>query len=296
MLENKPYFTVAVDTAGCRYDIRINDVPVVSDRNGFPVTVDIPVNHWMQSGENELSMHLHPLPKHEGLSRDTECSATLKVRESGTSVELNQSVASVSFSGNELESGTGAGGSSPSGQFDHRSAFTADSGGAVFVDEVNVEPTDDKQGIKVSRSITLPLPFPRWSWFDSDVIPDSEEIRTELVTQYQRIWDAAQSKRVEDLMLFFLERSRELAAAFYRTTDEMQGRIGLKETSEDPELELFGLYPDDTLLEVFGGGRLARLTSWDGEAAIGFNYVDGSGSTDFDFVFRKSGDKWIITR
>lgn len=296
VFDSKPYVSVAVNTSGCAYDIRVNDVSIINDDQGIPVTVDIPVNHWLQLGENELSMYLTPIPSMDAFNEETACSATLLVRESGSSVDANRPIADIKFLGVLANGTTATEGSSPAGRFDPHGDLQPDESGRVVVGEVTVERFGSRAGVVVHRSIGLPLLLPRWNWIDSDVIPENEETKRELVRAYERIWNAANEKNVDSIMPLFLERSGELAVAFHRSTDEMQRQIGLKDASENPELKLYDLEAEDAELVVFAGGRLAKLTRWDGDQPIVFVYVDESAAECFDVIFRKSGDQWIITR
>jgi hypothetical protein len=69
MLQNKPFLTVHLNTSNCTHEVRVNDVPILPD-NGRSVGSDIikvPVNHWVKSGENELSVKIFPMPKEESI-------------------------------------------------------------------------------------------------------------------------------------------------------------------------------------------------------------------------------------
>ncbi|WNG51837.1 hypothetical protein F0U60_52815 [Archangium minus] len=176
-----------------------------------------------------------------------------------------------------------------------RPGFPADpQAGTVLVDEVKVTPLEGDRGTRISRRITLPVLLPRWVWFQSDPIPNNEQTRQQLIAEYQRIWDAVQQKKVPQVLPLFTERNKELAAAFYRSEREMAQKSA--QLSENPALSRYPLEPEDSVLVVFGGGRLAKLTRWDGNPMIAFNYADGSGSETFDLIFRKSGTRWIIIR
>lgn len=298
MLRDTPYLVVQVDMSGCAYDVRLNDVSIVSDERGVPVEAELPVNHWARPGENMLEMVLKPLPEGAPEGLLARCSATLMVRKSGTPAEKSQPIADLRFSGALTEPSAGIKESSPTGRFADRPGFPADpQAGTVLVDEVKVTPPEGDRGTVLSRRITLPVLLPRWVWFQSDPIPNNEQTRQQLIAEYQRIWDAVQQKKVPQVLPLFTERNKELAAAFYRTEREMaQKSAQLEQLSVNPGLSLFPLEPEDSVLVVFGGGRLAKLTRWDGNPMIAFNYTDDSGSETFDIVFRKSGNRWLIIR
>ena len=61
ILKNKPIFSVKAKISGCAYNVRINDVSIISENDGSSDDVTIPVNEWLQSGDNQLSLYLSPL-------------------------------------------------------------------------------------------------------------------------------------------------------------------------------------------------------------------------------------------
>ncbi|MFP2907949.1 hypothetical protein ACLESD_23440 [Pyxidicoccus sp. 3LFB2] len=298
MLKDKPYLVVEVNMSGCVYDVRLNDVSLVSDERGVPVVADIPVNPWARAGENILSMELKPLPQGAADGVAPRCGATLKVHRSGAPAKTAQPIASLRFSGKLQEPAEGLQESSPAGRFADRAGFPADKEeGTVFVGEVLATAPQKGRGAVLRRGITLPVALPRWSWLQSDLIPATSETRQELIAEYQRIWDAANGKKVSQVLPLFAERNQELAIAFNTTEAEMAQKLArLEKASGDPDMALFPLEPEDSELVVFGNGRLAKLTRWDGMPMIGFNFADDSGSESFDIIYRKSGGKWVITR
>ena len=56
----KPCFTVRIVSAGCRYDVRLNDVPVDAHEEGTGMTVDVPVNPTVFSEDNLLAVLVFP--------------------------------------------------------------------------------------------------------------------------------------------------------------------------------------------------------------------------------------------
>ncbi len=56
----KPCFTLHIRAVGCRYDVRLNDIPV--DRHHAPssLAADVPVNPSVFTGDNELAAVIFP--------------------------------------------------------------------------------------------------------------------------------------------------------------------------------------------------------------------------------------------
>ena len=70
----------------------------------------------------------------------------------------------------------------------------------------------------------------------------------------------------------------------------------LQEAQKDPQKKLGDFIPKYEYLQVFGDGKLARLTIWDGTEAIYFNHKDKDLSDNYDFVFMKKDGKWQVIR
>ncbi len=296
MLTGKPYFMVGIKVSGCLYDIRINDVTVTEEIRGLPMSADLPVNQFMLSGKNLLSMHLRPIGEETELSPSAEVSASLLIRQSGTPRESNQTIASLRYRAGREELEDRIAGSTPTGKKDSTNGFLSSDTGDVNVDSIESLSTPDGKGVIIRREIELTTSIPRWAWLDSDDIPETEETRKELSLQYQKIWDLLKSGNVQGkLPPLFAERTKELATAFYSSEPEMAPN-GLEEVVANQEYEIADMYLDHALFRILGKGKLARFLFWNGMPLINFNHKTEEMSKNFEIMFRKSGGDWIITR
>lgn len=258
-LPAQPLLSVRVVNEGCSMEVRVNDIPLLSTPLPNWIEADVPVNASIVSGANRLE--LVPRPSMMRKNRQAPCAAraTLLARSAGAEIASTRPLTEVRWPEDA--------------------------------------PVQDPRLRRAAQVVHLAPGLPAWQWLRSESIAADARTRAELTQVYRRFWEAVQRKSVEPLLPEFAERNRELAAAFYRPEAEMARRSAqLAELSRDPKLELFPLEPEDAELVVFGGGRLAKLTRWDGNPMIGFNYRDGSGSESFDLVFRKSGKTWVLTR
>ncbi len=300
---NKPFFSVRYDLAGCSYEIRINDVPVESNKEGLPLTSWSPADEWLQNGANTISIYLLPTANSNYLVKEgQDCEATVKFmvgnfdapREDEvpiTKIVYNSRANAISDDKANLD------GSSKAGLFDSKNKFVASENGDVKVGDITFEKIKNKygDGVKISRTINLKVLFPKWKWLTSDQIPNKEETKKELINQYQSLWNALNKKEVSKIKSLFGERTKEYKKAFYNKSD-FDVASDMQKSSNNNGLQLGAFTPKYEYLEVFGNGRLARLTLWDGSEAIYFNYKDGSASINYDLIFRKQKGKWIITR
>ena len=255
----KAVVRISTEFSGCKYEVRVNDVPLVSDNHGLQVKATQPLNQWVKNGENKLIVNLSPV---QGASaEEMEATVTVLVEPFEGSASSGTTVLKWHYSGKEKKPQKNLG-----------------------------------EGITSRQEFQLSLPFPVWKWFTSDVISSDENTRKDLFNEYQKILDALKSRNVERILPDFRERFAELAASSFKSVDVMAKSYGLAAAAKNQQLELSPIDPNDSPLVVFGDGHLAKITYWDGSPLIGMNFKDGSGSVAYDIIFRREKGKWIITR
>lgn len=297
MLQGKPFFMIGINISGCAYDVRINDVTIMDDKKGFPVSVDMPVNEWIVSGKNQLSIHIRPIGHDTDISTIAEGSATLLVRQSGTPIELNQPISRLAYSHSGVDEKSKIINSTTPGKYDSNNKFISSAEGDVIVGEVAIKISADEKEVIITQDVEFYSSLPKWAWTDSDIIPNTEDTRKQLIKEYQQIWNLLNSKDVKEKIIpQFTERTKELAQGYYVGEIEMVP-MDLEKSPFNPELELAALYEDRSYLKISANGRLATLLhDWNDDAMIIYRIPEKNMMETYDITFRKSGAKWIITR
>ena len=59
---DQPVFRLLADVRACVAEVRINDVPVWSNRDGVASRATLAINEWLFAGDNEVIFHLEPPP------------------------------------------------------------------------------------------------------------------------------------------------------------------------------------------------------------------------------------------
>jgi len=306
MLTDQPYFTLRLEMTSCYYVVVVNGAPVAEDLGGLPLNVDIPVNPWLRTGENDIRIELYPKNEIQPLSPASECAAKLQVRSSGTESGKGIVISTLRYSGQLAKTGTGTEKSTLPGKYSSIDQFTKKSDGDVTVSDVKVGSLPDDFGKSFTQTVTLTTPFPEWAFFNSDLLPDlfamsEQEIDryfTALYKQYERINESIARKDISSILPLFEERSREIDAAFYYEKGRTIKRLekSLKEAVSNPNYELAKLSPDFLEFDMgFSYRKMARLHRGS-SAAIGFNFKHTIGSENYDLIFRRQNGKWIITR
>jgi len=298
MLAERPYLTVRINVSGCNYEIRVNGVPIMTEKRGYPVVVAIPVNQWMFSGGNQLSMILTPLPGEKDITITPDSCMTLQVKESGAPRSTTRPISTFCYQGEFTLLKKTVEKSSPAGRFNSKKEMQADPDGDVVVSHVQVAAVEKGTGVMVSRNISINLPFPQWKWVSGDFIPDNDQSRQALFLEYKKMWDMLNNKDIKSVMSFVQEKIKESAISL-----NQEEKLFAEETELDYmdafDSTKFKLFPLDLYnldFFVYGDGRLAELKMWNGAGAFVFSRIDGSGSSSYHDIFRKSGDKWVLCR
>ena len=125
----------------------------------------------------------------------------------------------------------------------------------------------------------------------------------EILAGYRKVWSLLQKKDLRGFLDACDERSREIDLAYYKTPGET--RAGLKKNREsamnDPEYELGSVEPQPGTtwkFSVGSTGKLIALTTGErGSSILRYGMKNGTPfSLVFPVVFRKEGDKYIVTR
>ncbi len=237
-------YQLDMDVGGCRFDVRWNDVPVLRRAEPRTVTVDLPLNPWVVTGENVLSVEVRP-PADDaaGYHRTARCEALVFARPLRDRTAARVPLGGVVFRGRDAAAGTGFE-SSP---------------GAPDEPPVRVEGARGG-GTRGSRILRLDTPFPPWRWRNARSIQASPVVRTELERAYARLWEALARKDVAAVRRILAPKAVELATAYHAGGEE-EGHELLRvlEVMDDADYELQPLAFDGMALDVFGDGRLARI-------------------------------------
>ena len=304
---DKPFLALHISFAGCSYLPEINGVNFKEPLGGTDAVVStiIPINQWLKPGKNTISLKLWPGEGWEQAyqaGQDCEATVKLQVKNARAPTSEYKTIEQFNFHSSLKDitpDKSHTKGTTEAGQLkSYNNLERVDNDGDIKIGSMQIEKidTDTGTGVKMTREVDLPLPFPKWAWFDGDQIPDNEETKQELIKQYQKIWDALNNQNIQSLAPEFQQRIKEYAQAYYVPEKKMNFVNDLQEAQKDPQKKLGDFIPKYEYLQVFGDGKLARLTIWDGTEAIYFNHKDKDLSDNYDFVFMKKDGKWQVIR
>ncbi len=336
MLQGKPFFSIKVDISGCRYEVRINDIPVIENSDGLPITTSFPVNEYITNGNNELSIFLMPLfddaeyPYNEtkgSISAACEAIASLEIKQSGTPNNEKKIISSLTFNGSATHKDLAIQDSFENKTIESNT-FSVSETGDISITKPSIEYWDTyknqktaftppkyfnfeqknrisiEKGVKINQIINLNTSLPDWKWVSSKIIHNNEETKQSLYNEYLKIQHLILSNEVskEKLYPLFSERTSELAQAYYISESEMFPSDIIECATNSDKYELLEMnnsynLEENVFLNTYGNGKLASLTIWNNSPRITFNETsEHGGATDFPIMFRKENGKWIITR
>jgi hypothetical protein len=312
MIAGSPLFGLRVDIEDCAYIVYVNGGLVTANMEGS-AREDQPINHWLNSGSNEIELHTY-LPEDGPDQCEAKLSVTLK--DEDNEKEPEQTALVLAYSAKQAVSGDPTRDSSPAGMFDSHSGFRASDRGDLKVGPAKVASISGN-GTKIrvlSRTFDVHLLFPRWAFLRGDKMPtywefksraDKDAAYQEIVGAYHKLWALLDKRDINGFLDACEERSREIDSAFYKRPGETRARLrkdvesamndGEFRLSPDPAESTPGLFWRYT---VGSTGRLIALTQGDRASPI-IRYVMRDGtpfSLIFPIVFRKEGPTYIVTR
>ena len=304
---NKPFVTLALSFAGCDYIPEVNGVNFKNSLGTAGVVkTHMPINLWLKPGKNTISLILKPGDDADQLVQwDQACEAVVTLQVKSADQKNNyQPIMTYHFhskANNITKNESHFKGTTQAGQLDSSQDFKrVDSGGDIQIGPLHIEQIDTKYGpgVKMTREVDLPLPFPKWAWFDGDQIPNNEETKKELVEQYKKIWEALHDNNLQKIDGMFSKRAEEFSQAFYKPLNEFDTIQAMQEDVNNPNLELGGPFKAKyTHVALSGNGKLAALmVNSDNDGCIFFNNNKTDISSTYNIWFMKKDGEWKIIR
>ncbi len=275
----RPYYTLEIQSAGCQYDVRVNDVSIARDTEGLASTTEYPVSQYVLTGENAVSLRLKARDGGAEFSERSRCRATLFCREDGASQAARERLTSLEFTGAAARTGRGV---EPSPDLPDQPPPTAE--------------TADDGAVLARRVVTLETPFPQWLWLTAQPLEATPDTRRQLEAVYRQLWGLLRTDQRDALNTLSSVKAQELSAAYYLTPAQARAWVGFEPMLDDPEAVLDELDFDGLELEIFGQGRLAHLADEEGDGPIVFTDKDQTIGRYIRTSFCRTPSGWTLIR
>ncbi|SMF15371.1 hypothetical protein SAMN02745866_01000 [Alteromonadaceae bacterium Bs31] len=248
------FFGVDLDLLNVGVEVRVNDIPIYEDKKSGQLTVELPCPDSIINDINSLSV-IAILPKigktyAEDYVPGAYVSAKLFRQENdGKKEYLTKFVLKLDADGvlspvdTEVES----------------------------IQKPMLERIENKAA-KFTVYAKIESPFPVWAWQSGLDIEANSENFDGLYLVYKEIHGALASNDQSSLKKLYSQRAKEIATA-YNLNDEAAGheKISTGKDAVNVDLQLLNLVSQSKLeLQVFAGGKLARVASSTNVQPIGF--------------------------
>jgi len=267
-----PIVSLKINAVSCKFNVQVNGYEIFSNEYIYPISGKFPINHCIQNGENIIT--ITQIFNNQEAIKGSSCKVSLLIKQYGDDNSEAEVITSL-----KLENGKD----------------TSLENSKMISKNSNIK--FDSNKIVLQHVVSTPTNIPKWNWFSSDIITDTKENRASLYKEYQKIHKALSNKNLKLVKQLMSERLIEYGASFNLTPQEMFVLSNIETDILDQEQELLPLEKiEDNEFVIMGNGKLVKITRWNGAAQIIFGYKDESLYGEYELIYRKSGDQWILTR
>lgn len=313
MLRGQPYLTARIEAEHVLFEVHVNGGFVSTDITGSPASETVPINQFLRSGVNQMSVLVYPFEQDDGsfkFDAGARLTLTIIAREAGDRADAASfALCSIAFNGADAGTPAAIKASSAAGFLDSSRDFAVVSTGDVRLGPVQIEQARTDGIVVLSRELDLRLPFPEWRFLSSDAEEPTYSLEEAELTSrynalfaaYEEIWRAMNARDLGKLLPMFEERSQEIDAAFYLPPGSTQARLkeGFESAFKDRGAKLAPIRTGDGFwhYDVGPGGRLMRLSRGDqGSAILRFTLQSDDYSRVFPVSFRRKNGRYIVAR
>lgn len=215
-----PVYSVQVDVVGCRFELRANDVPLLRSERGRPINSEFPLNEWIRSGTNNITIAVRPPKERPDFDDSARASATVFSKIAGQPRKSRSEVKKIE-------------GKLPKGQVHEHT---------------------------VAVDFTAQVPFPASVWFSAPPIAAAESILTERIRALHKMlanrditgFIASVEARERELAACYYQTFEERASNLRFTLEALTSpnKARLLDLPTELRVELFA---NGRLAEVVGG-------------------------------------------
>jgi hypothetical protein len=309
ILIDKPFYTLKITSVNSTIIVTLNGEMIFEDYSRRQLLLEMPVNHLMTSGENKIEVKLLAFESTNlKLNPKTQAQIALQVHKSGDYENEPLVISRIVYQNTQTK------GTSEEGKYNSVGKMQKSTQGDIHISKLNKKNIIDglwtgqkMTGIKLSQTVTLQTPFPKWKFLSSEklyvgnyMLDITDKTYKELKKRkdiqalyalVDKIHKKLQAKDTDWVASLFKERNDEMDIAFYKAKGDYAKDIqkGLEELVNDPDYKIFiAINPPFYISE---GGRTIDIRS-----AISYNLKKGSGSSNYKIRFRRENGKWILTR
>ncbi len=303
---DKPHYKLKIESHENDIDVFFNGMRIYRNSTLTTSYTTYPVNDLISTGNNELKVRLLATKSMNYTFKSrSKFKISFIVKAEGKEHVL--SVLQYTHKEKETFSGT-----TPSGTYSIDNQLKPTGEGDLTIGEVKTSSmpmyrTQKVKGLIFTQNISVPTPFPRWKFLDSEDIIDvnfddlsmdayqklkaTPKIQA-LYDQYSILHTAFKEKNIHKILSMMEERTQEMDKAWYSKLgfNKQDMQEDFRKMLNDDNWELVGFDRDNHYFVLEDNNKVAYLN------AIHFNKKNVELSTTYKFSFRYSKGKWILTR
>jgi len=307
MLTKKPFFTLRIETKNTHYLAKINGVIIFNDfKNGYMLNSEIPVNYYMKTGGNKISLEI--LPAYEDKFSSANITLSLYVNQDEAPESEKKLLSSITFNGRDYDKDTGIELSMPAMKLDSNNHFKQSNQGDVILYAAKIGPAAiTNTALTISQTIDLQTPFPKWGFLTgddinfpltyADYLNDKQKWRDKTINplydEYQKIYDLLSANKLDEVMVLFKERNREYDIAMYYPIGTYDKKLRKSFEADLSKYTLKIRSPKNGRPYISDDKKLLKLGR---SGLIHFVNDDETSFTNYEILFYKKNGKWIIAR
>ncbi|CAM4074940.1 hypothetical protein SAMN06265348_102297 [Pedobacter westerhofensis] len=255
----EPYYQVDFIAVGCKFEILINDLSLLSLTINSQASTLIPLNSGIfKTGQQKLEIKIYPLEGQEFLHPQAAFSYEIKIYDVKFGFELKDTLGGDKF--------PAVGVSKKLRSLEHVQNFHAE------------------------------VPYVTDTWQKGQILADVKDLNDKLKRAYSKIAMLIRNKEYERLKMEFANREQTMATAMYLSKEDSDARLSSLIEDIEAGFEAMPVHPT-AVMRIFGSGKLAAYKKLNGEPAFGLlNHKTGEellldlafyvpqGSTEFELI------------
>lgn len=259
----KPKYLLRLSANDISYDIKLNDCPVFEFKHEVRLNADFPVNQWLISGNNLLSVNIKANKQREFLSVGDTCNIEIVKRTEGKNGIEETSVAALNKT---------------------------------------IKDYDSKQNLRnmsLTQTFNADINIGPWLWTKDSQANDLPETLKALTAELQELHSIIKEKEINKLSKKLELRDIDMAAANYTDLETEQGLTISEFESffDSPNLVLQEIDLKVLTIKLFGNRKLVRIDTLAGNSPIVLSDIEGHYDVFLPFIFcRDEQKKWVIIR
>jgi hypothetical protein len=226
----QPYYTIDFSAAACMFEIRVNDIAVITLNIEGQAATMVPINYAiLDSGKQAITATVLPLHGKKLLDPNAEFKYTIRLFDVTNGFKFLEELPGYQFPKVDIEKSLPI--------MAYSSAFTAT------------------------------IPYTLIGWKAGENLKNISDISTKLVKAYNEVANLLSNKEYDLFAKKIANREKIICTAMYLNVAEAEGRIKSIITDCEDGFKVMPI-PKDALMVQYGNGKIATLKRASGESAL----------------------------